>query len=303
MSDCERYTEMISRLADSELSEPEKTELLAHLETCPDCRRVYDAFEFISSSIDEGIEPPKSLCAEVMNAVRTTSIQAQSAKKRTRTWGRLTALAACLAIVVFAASKTGVFTKNSSADSGAAPARAAYQNDQADAEVSSDSSTEETTMYLQATSTSAPSNIESASDEPEPEPEPDAAAGSNGLTAMLTGGYAEEVSEVRLFSGTTTVASSSGKDNAAQPEPIAVFTDEDSITLIMEMLAFYESGDDLRVTGSPAFIAYVDCADGESYTLSLWIVDGLLCCEDSRDGTLYIAAGTMDDLIDFIAEA
>ena len=293
MSDCERYTEMISRLADSELSEPEKTELLAHLETCPDCRRVYDAFEFISSSIDEGIEPPKSLCAEVMNAVRTTSIQAQSAKKRTRTWGRLTALAACLAIVVFAASKTGVFTKNSSADSGAAPARAAYQNDQADAEVSSDSSTEETTMYLQATSTSAPSNIESASDEPEPEPEPDAAAGSNGLTAMLTGGYAEEVSEVRLSTG----------EHCGQTEPIAVFTDEDSITLIMEMLAFYESGDDLRVTGSPAFIAYVDCADGESYTLSLWIVDGLLCCEDSRDGTLYIAAGTMDDLIDFIAEA
>ena len=44
MSECDRYLEMISQMLDGELPEPQKTELLAHLDGCANCRRVYDAF-------------------------------------------------------------------------------------------------------------------------------------------------------------------------------------------------------------------------------------------------------------------
>lgn len=70
MSECDRYLEMISQLVDGELPEPQKTELLAHLDGCANCRRVYDAFSAISLSLGE-TAAPEGFAEGVMAAVRT----------------------------------------------------------------------------------------------------------------------------------------------------------------------------------------------------------------------------------------
>ena len=61
MKDCGEYQREISLLIDGELSEPQKTGLLRHLEQCEDCRRVYSAFKAISLSLSQEEEAPASL--------------------------------------------------------------------------------------------------------------------------------------------------------------------------------------------------------------------------------------------------
>jgi anti-sigma factor RsiW len=53
---------MIDRLLDGELSEKEEQALRAHMESCEDCRRVYDAYRAVSDALaDDLAEPPEGL--------------------------------------------------------------------------------------------------------------------------------------------------------------------------------------------------------------------------------------------------
>ena len=68
MRECGEYQELISLMLDGELTEPQKTGLLRHLEQCEDCRRVYSAFKAISLSLSQEEEAPASLagtCAKI----------------------------------------------------------------------------------------------------------------------------------------------------------------------------------------------------------------------------------------------
>lgn len=90
MSECDRYLEMISQLVDGELLEPQKTELLAHLNGCANCRRVYDAFNAISLSLGE-TAAPEGFAEGVMAAVRTRAAMGQGGPRsperaRSATW-------------------------------------------------------------------------------------------------------------------------------------------------------------------------------------------------------------------------
>lgn len=107
MHHCDKYQEIISALLDGELAEQEAAELHAHIAVCPECRRMYDAFRFISAEVSADLEePPKELASGVMFKVRNTKT---AAPKKRRKITHFAALAACLAVVVFAASQLDTF--------------------------------------------------------------------------------------------------------------------------------------------------------------------------------------------------
>lgn len=55
MKDCEYYREKISCLMDGELSPEETAGLEAHIEGCPECRALYEAFTAVSAALSEGM--------------------------------------------------------------------------------------------------------------------------------------------------------------------------------------------------------------------------------------------------------
>lgn len=98
MRECEKYLEYISCSIDGELSAEEQALLDAHLLTCPDCAQVQEAFTAISDNMRGGMaEPPKALARNVMFRV-----SARGKPRRRNRIGGMVALAACMALVIFA---------------------------------------------------------------------------------------------------------------------------------------------------------------------------------------------------------
>ena len=104
MSDCERYTELMSQMLDGELPAEQAAELRTHIETCAECKRVYEAFEGVSEALSgELAEPPEMLAKGVMFKIKNQK------KHRRFVYGKFTALAACLALILLGAAKYGFF--------------------------------------------------------------------------------------------------------------------------------------------------------------------------------------------------
>ena len=98
MNECERFAQQLSALLDGELSGEEEAELRAHMEVCPDCRAMYEAFAAVGAAIREQ-DVPDTLHDGIMTKVRT----AEKAMKTQRTIVRLRpilAAAACLVVLV-----------------------------------------------------------------------------------------------------------------------------------------------------------------------------------------------------------
>lgn len=126
MTDCNNYIEMISAMIDGELPQEQEAELRAHIEQCPDCRRVFDAFKGISCALSgELAAPPDTLAKGVMY-----KINVQKKAHRRFAFGRFTALAACLVLVLLGAAHFGLINglKMGSSESLAAPKAAESQN-------------------------------------------------------------------------------------------------------------------------------------------------------------------------------
>lgn len=126
MSSCEYYQELISRMVDEELSAEEQAVLVSHLEHCPDCAALYQAFQSISGVIAEDLEePPEALSENVMAALRREEIKNKN--RKTLRWKGPLATAACLTVVIAAAwLMPNMFRANSAAPS-EAPAAASDQ--------------------------------------------------------------------------------------------------------------------------------------------------------------------------------
>ena len=115
MKDCEYYREKISCLMDGELSPEETAGLEAHIEGCPECRALYEAFTAVSAALSEGMEePPEHIAPSVMQEIR-----AITEKKKRGVWIKCLSAAACLALVVLVGVSSGLFggTSSSGADS------------------------------------------------------------------------------------------------------------------------------------------------------------------------------------------
>lgn len=98
MNECERFEEMISALLDGELSAGEEAEVRAHMEHCPECRAMYEAFAAVGEAIGTQ-EVPATLHSGIMEKVHA----ADKASRTQHTIVRLRpilAAAACLIVVV-----------------------------------------------------------------------------------------------------------------------------------------------------------------------------------------------------------
>lgn len=98
MSSCEKYQELISRMVDGDLSPEEKHDLSDHVETCPSCSALFQAFFAISKQIEEDLEePPLDLRDSVMAEIQRAEIRRRN-RIPTIIRGVLSA-AACLAVI------------------------------------------------------------------------------------------------------------------------------------------------------------------------------------------------------------
>lgn len=103
MNDCEKYIELMSQMLDGELSEEQTSELRAHIASCEDCRKAFDAFTSVSEALsDELCEPPEMLAKGVMFKIRNH-------KKHRVVIGKFTTLAACIALILVGAGRLGLF--------------------------------------------------------------------------------------------------------------------------------------------------------------------------------------------------
>jgi len=105
MNSCEHYQELISRLADNELSREENDALMEHLNSCPRCNAMYAVFLDLSQLISEEAQPlPDGLHENIMAGVRRSAIIKKN--RRLRRFGLRTAVsaAACAVLVLFAAT-------------------------------------------------------------------------------------------------------------------------------------------------------------------------------------------------------
>lgn len=76
MSQCEFYQELISRMVDGDLSAREEADLARHIETCPDCAALFQAFSAISGQIGEDLEEaPFDLRDNVMAEIHRGEIR------------------------------------------------------------------------------------------------------------------------------------------------------------------------------------------------------------------------------------
>lgn len=106
MQSCEAYLEQISRMIDGDLPEDACIKLRAHLEQCEYCRSVYAAFSAVSAQLAEPDAPSIDLSSTIMEQIRQQS-QPKPAQRSHRRFSqvRAAALAAGLALVLFAASR------------------------------------------------------------------------------------------------------------------------------------------------------------------------------------------------------
>ena len=105
MNSCEHYQELISRLVDGEVSHDEHEALMEHMKTCSRCNAMYAVFHDLSDILSEQPEAlPAGLHENIMADVRRSDLRRKN--RRMRTIGLRTALtaAACLVLVLFAAS-------------------------------------------------------------------------------------------------------------------------------------------------------------------------------------------------------
>ena len=200
MSSCEYYQELISRLVDDELSAEEQAVLVSHLEHCPDCATLVQAFQSISGVIAEDLaEPPEALSENVMAELRREAIKTKNRKKRR--WKGPLATAACLAVVIAAVwLMPNMFRANSAAPS-EAPALASDQaapqargyglengDDSASAEVAVTGAAPETAEAEEAPAEAAEAySIEEGAAE-----EPEEASSAQAFTAGAAGAYSGE---------------------------------------------------------------------------------------------------------------
>lgn len=97
MSDCREIQELISALIDGKVSEKEKTEIYAHVEKCPECKAMLEAFTAVSESLGELEDVPAGLHENIMRRVKSEGIKKKSP------WKKIIPLAACFALVIFGA--------------------------------------------------------------------------------------------------------------------------------------------------------------------------------------------------------
>lgn len=99
--DHEKYIELISAALDGELTAQERQELDGHLSRCPRCAALFGELSAQSAALRELDCPmPEGLYKDIMGGLPEQA--AAPVPTRGKRWGRWAALAACVALVIFA---------------------------------------------------------------------------------------------------------------------------------------------------------------------------------------------------------
>ena len=103
MRDCSEYDIMLSARLDGELSEDEERELEEHLAACPECRKYLRLLETVRDGLKEDLPaPPDTLRQGIMYKV---GLERKRGRLVYGAFGRWTAIAAVICIIVFGAVK------------------------------------------------------------------------------------------------------------------------------------------------------------------------------------------------------
>ena len=262
--ECEQYQILISRRLDGELTADEREALQAHLASCPDCARLYAAFSAVSDTLRSDLEePPSALRENVMGAVRAKKGDIVRLRRRRV---RLTALAACLALLVLGSAGLGLFSRSGGRIAANTSAAYGKSTSGGDTETAADA---------------AGNNLMTT----------DSAESANG--AEFTAKSGPDTAAPAVVSGpdTATPAVISGPDGSCRT------ADADTTARLDDLLAY---AGDAAAPSDTAGAYTVSLPDRGTLTV---VPDGdkLLCQSDSAD-SWYLATGSAADLQSLLQE-
>lgn len=119
MSCCDKYDELISLAIDGELDEAAMSEIKAHLDDCPDCRREYLCLSLVSQTLSgHRVNPPQQLSRDVMSRIESLkNPEIKTPRKKPRRFVlRYAALAACFALIIYAGAHYAPFMPSKSGE-------------------------------------------------------------------------------------------------------------------------------------------------------------------------------------------
>jgi len=326
MSECEKYLEMISAQIDNELSPEEEWELERHLEGCPSCRRVKEAFGAISGAVSEElVQPPEELAASVMQKIRESDKCGEDRKEKSRNSKRIylkryLALAACAALIIITASSQipNVYrlarksAEPQAADTFMANADAPASTEGADEVEAQSLDGDDEDVYIRSTEGGEGGEGGAAAPVPEPEEAPaekadvpeasDSVQASEGQITANFGlaGSGQSMGDTlsSIFSAWTV---SLWDDGASAP--FFTFAGTESSLALLDLLGTALDGDAGEIPGEvPAVV--ISLSDGtQNCRLSVWSGGGDILCLYSIDGgeeVLFKTDGSAEDFGSYI---
>lgn len=117
MQDCSKYDELLSAYLDGEVSETEKAEIEAHLESCADCRKYLSLLRTMRDDLQQELpEAPEMLRRGVMYKI---GLEQKRKRVLFGSFGKWTAIAAVCCLAVLGAVRLGGAGLQKSADAAA----------------------------------------------------------------------------------------------------------------------------------------------------------------------------------------
>ena len=275
--DCNEIREKISCMLDQELSPEDSAAVAEHLAKCPECMSVFEAFHAVSESIAQLEEVPDGFTEAVMEKLPKTSAAGKPRRRRT---GYFLSMAACLALVIFAAGhldRIGLSSGEGAASQGVYEQNASPE----DAVIELYSLTEQ-----EAPEESGDEDIAEISDFPD---------------MMLLPPDEDEADAAEVE------AQPAQQETKAPPTPLPEFR-RDSLAMsaspmsLRELLVQHESAAMNLYDMAPDVSLSVEDASGIFHDLSLWFRDGRVYCQDLTTGSAYYPSLTPDQVQSLMAQ-
>ncbi|MEG1108652.1 MAG: zf-HC2 domain-containing protein [Oscillospiraceae bacterium] len=295
MDACNKYLEMISCLIDGELSDAESAELHAHIDHCDHCKKVFDAFSDISNSLEaELVEPPPMLSKGIMFKINLMT--GSGSKNHRFAFGRFTAIAACFAILIVAASQFGLFdalkpasSPENNSPSGYALSAKGSENDiePRSAEETPPTSDNASSFGVSPADVQKPYTPE-LGDELNPEMEFVAPKSNDAAVSLMS------ATEITVYNG----------DDVSDKGFVLNISDEATLKAVAEILSIKTAENGSVPKQEPVFTIIVPAGAGEaSNSICVWVLEGELWCLDKGNEALYKAEGSLDDLLEYLIAA
>ena len=299
MSQCENYQELISRMVDGDLSAREEADLARHIETCPDCAALFQAFSALSHRIGEDLEEsPFDLRDNVMAEIRREEIRRRN---RIPTVLRsVLSAAACVALIV------GVYL-GVSITQGKNLVTAAYEAAPAAAEEKLAPAEAEVRAMPEAAPAAEEAPAEETADAPMLQSNAAPMLGSGQPTLAAAAADKEELAEDAKEETAAEEAAAPESAEATETEAAEAPALEEwkltnwDLSLLRELLKGSPEERSAEELASHAFGRIHLQNLREEYSVLLYEEDGVLYYLDPVDETVYRSALTAEELRAFLA--